>query len=76
MLSRPHGSGVDVHVRVYFNGSDLQSCHLQQKAGGRGYMREFQSQVVKMGLWGQTDDPLSNTTDDTTGNNDVLCHDD
>lgn len=29
-----------------------------------------------MSLYAQTNDPLSNTTDDTTRNNNVLCHDD
>lgn len=52
MLGRPHGSCVDVHVRIYLNGSDLQSCHLQQKTGGRGYMREFQTQGLRRYAYG------------------------
>ena len=76
MLGWPHGSCVDVHIRIYFDGSDLQSCHFQQKTGGRGYMREIQIQGCEDISRAQTNDPLSNSTDDTTGNNDVLCHDD
>ena len=36
----------------------------------------FKLGAAKICLWAQTNDPLSNATDDTTGNNDVLCHDD
>jgi hypothetical protein len=36
----------------------------------------FKLRVVRIGLWAQTNDPLSDTTDDTTRNNNVLCHDD
>jgi hypothetical protein len=36
----------------------------------------FKLGFAKIGLWAQTNDALSDTTDDTTGNNDVLCHDD
>lgn len=36
----------------------------------------FKLIVTKKGLKAHTNDPLPNTTDDTTGNNNVLCHDD
>ena len=44
VLGRPHGSCIDVHVRIYFDSRDLQPCHLQQETSGRSYMREFQNQ--------------------------------
>jgi len=36
----------------------------------------FKLRAAKICLLAQTNDSLSDTTDDTTGNNDVLCHDD
>ena len=50
VLGRPHGSCIDVHVRVYFNGSDLQPSHLQQETSGRRYMQEFKLGVAKVNL--------------------------
>lgn len=35
MLLRAHRSGVDVHVGVNFDGSDLHTGHFKQKTGGR-----------------------------------------
>ena len=34
----------------------------------------FKIRVAKIVYWAHTNDPLSDTTDDTTGNNDILCH--
>lgn len=35
MFSWPHCPGIDVHVRIYFNGGNFQTGRLQEEAGGR-----------------------------------------
>ena len=37
MLLGPHGSRIDVHVRVYFDGGDLEAGGLEEQARGGGY---------------------------------------
>ena len=36
MLLGPHGSRIDVHVRVYFDGGDLEAGGLEEQARGGG----------------------------------------
>ena len=37
MLLRPHGTSIDVHVRVNFDGCDLETSGLEEQARGGGY---------------------------------------
>ena len=37
MLLGPHGTSIDVHVRVNFDGCDLETSGLEEQARGGGY---------------------------------------
>lgn len=36
MLLRSHSAGIDVHIRVYLNGGDLETGGLEEQARGGG----------------------------------------
>ena len=75
VLGRSHSSRIYVHIWIYFNSSDLQACHLQEKARRRCYFALFQTWGLRW--WGcmripMTPFPMPLTTPPETRMNFVM----
>ena len=80
MLLRSHSPRIYVHIGVNLNGSNLQTCHLEQQAGRGGWRGDTIVVEATMTWWrtlhvNRTDYTLPNAADDTSRDKDVLCHD-
>lgn len=85
-LSWSHGTGIDVHIWIDLDASDLQSDSLEQQAGGRGYTSHNQPLFIltphspRLTVGGfracgtnlLTNNALSNARNDTSRNQNVL----
>lgn len=78
MFLRSHRASIDVHIRVNFDCCDLQTGSFQKQTGGRGWggaehnfsFKMLHDFVTKR----RTNNALSNSTNDTTRNDNVLGH--
>ena len=72
MLLRAHRSSIDVHVRIDFDGSDVQTGHFKQETSG-GRCKRLIRRKTRLGACAtRTDDTLADTTDDASRDENVL----